>query len=54
MMKERSENRRGRRQAQTKHEWDDVSEGDDRYRPQMEDDDDNDSQALAGGDITRY
>ena len=34
--------------------WDDVSEGDDRYRPQMEDDDDNDSHALAGGDISRY
>ena len=47
-------NRRGRRQAQTKHEWDDVSEGDDRYLPQMADDDDNDSQALTGGDITRY
>ena len=31
-----------------------MSEGDDRYRPQMEGDDDNDSQALAGGDITRY
>ena len=48
------ENRRGRRQTQTKHVWDDVSEGDDRYRAQMEDDDDNDSQARAGGDITRY
>ena len=47
-------NRRGRRQAQTTHEWDDVNEGDDRYRPQMADDDDNDSQALTGGDITRY
>ena len=32
----------------------DVSEGDDRYRPQMADDDDNDSQALTDGDITRY
>ena len=50
----KGENRRGRRQAQTKHVWDDVSEGDDRYRPQMEDDDDNDSQALAGGDITPF
>ena len=48
----KGENRRG--QAQTKHVWDDVSEGDDRYRPQMADDDDNDSQALTGGDITRY
>ena len=48
------ENRRGRRQAQTKHEWDDVSEGDDRYRPQMADDDANDSQALTGADITRH
>ena len=27
----KGENRRGRRQSQTKHEWDDVSEGDDRY-----------------------
>ena len=52
--RKREENRRGRRQAQTKHEWDDVSEGDDRYRPQMADDDDNDRQALTGGDITRY
>ena len=44
----KGENRRGRIQAQTKHEWDDMSEGDDRYRQQMEDDNDNDSQALAG------
>ena len=50
----KGENGRGQRQAQTKHEWDDVSEGDDRYRPRMADDDANDSQALTGGDITRY
>ena len=31
-----------------------MSQGDDRYRPQVEDDDDNDRQALAGGDVTRY
>ena len=31
-----------------------MSEGDDRDRPQMADDDDNDSQALTGGNITRY
>ena len=31
-----------------------MNNGDDRERPQMADDDDNDSQALTGGDITRY
>ena len=39
---------------QIKHEWDAVSDGDDRDRVQMADDDANDSQALTGGDITRY
>ena len=38
--------------AQTKREWVDAKEGDDRDRPRMADDDDNDSQALTGGDIT--
>ena len=33
----KGENRREQGQFQTKHEWDDVSEGDDRYRPQMAD-----------------
>ena len=41
-------------QTQTMHEWDDIKDGDDRDRPQMADDDANDSQALTGGDITRY
>ena len=31
-----------------------MNNGDDRERPQMADDDDNDSQAFTGGDITRY
>ena len=34
--------------------WHDVNNGDDRDQPQMADDDDNDSQALTGGNITRY
>ena len=34
--------------------WDGMSDGDDRARPKMADDDANDSQALTGGDITRY
>ena len=41
----KGESRRGWRQTQTKHERD---------WPQMADDDANDSQALTGGDITRY
>ena len=41
----KGESRRGWRQTQTKHEGD---------RPQMADNDANDSQALTGGDITRY
>ena len=41
----KGESRRGRRQTQTKHERD---------RPQMADDDASDSQAVTGGDITRY
>ena len=35
-------------------EWDGMSDGDDRNRPQMADDDAHDSQALTSGDITRY
>ena len=31
-----------------------MSDGDDRDRPQMAGDDANDSQALTGGDITKY
>ena len=53
-MKIREENRCGHGQTQTKHEWDDMNDGDDRDRPQMADDDANDRQALTGGDITRY
>ena len=48
------ENQRGQGQTRTEHEWNDVNNGDDRERPQMADDDDNDSQALTGGDITWY
>ena len=43
-----------RDRPQTEHEWNDVKNGDDRDRSEMADDDDNDSEALAGGDITRY
>ena len=50
----KGENRCGQGQTQTKHEWDGTSDGDDRDRPQMGGDDANDSQALTGGDITRY
>ena len=48
------ENRRGQGQTQAKHEWDGTSDGDDRDRPQMAGNDANDSQALTGGDITKY
>ena len=48
------ENRREQGQTETKHEWDGMSDGDDRDRPQMADDDDPDSQAPTNGDITRY
>ena len=41
----KGENRCGQGQTQTKHEWDGTSDGDDRDRPQMADDDANDSQA---------
>ena len=34
--------------------WDDVNDEDNRDRPRMADDDAIDSQALTGGDITRY
>ena len=50
----KGEYRRGQGQTRTKHEWDGMSDGDDRARPQMADDNANDSQALTGGDITRY
>ena len=50
----KGEIRCGQGQTQIKHERDDVNDGDDRDRPQMADDDANDSQALTGGDITRY
>ena len=50
----RERNRCGRGQTQTEHEWDDVNDVDCKDKPQMTDDDDNDSQALTGGDIKRY
>ena len=40
--------------GQTKRRWDDVNDDDNRDRPRMADDDAIDSQALTGGDITRY
>ena len=48
------ENQRGRRRTQSKHEWDDVHECGSGHQPQMTDDDSSDSQALTGGDVTRY
>ena len=51
------ENHREQRQCQTKHDWNDAGDGDDKNRVQMtndERDDANDSQALTGGDITKY
>ena len=48
----KGENRCGR--GQTKRRWDDVNDEDNRDRPRMADDDAIDSQALTGGDITRY
>ena len=48
------ENRREQGRTQTKHEWDGVSDGDGSYKPQMACDDANDSQALTGGDITKF
>ena len=50
----KGENRCGQGQTQIKHGRDEVNAGDDRDRPQMAGDDANDSQALTGGDITRY
>ena len=47
-------------QRQTKHDWDDAGDGDDKNRVQMtnderdECDDTNDSQTLTGGDITKW
>ena len=44
-------------QCQTKHDWGDAGDGDDKNRVQMtgdERDDTNDSQALTGSDITKY
>ena len=44
-------------QVPTKHDWDDAGEGDDKNRVQMtndERDEENDTQALTGGDITKY
>ena len=46
------ENRCGR--GQTKYRWDDMNGVDKRDRPRMVDDDAIDSQALTGGDVTRY
>ena len=50
----KGENRCRRERTKTKHRWDGVNDDDDKDRPQMAEDDATDSQALAGGDITRY
>ena len=47
------ESRRGQGQTQTTHEWDGMSDGDDKDRSHMAGDDANVSQALTGGDITK-
>ena len=41
-----------RGQTQTKHEWDGTSDGDDRDRPQVADDDASDSKGLTGARIS--
>ena len=48
----KGENRCGR--GQTKYRWNDMNDDDNRDRPRMVDDDAIDSQALTGGDVTRY
>ena len=48
----KGENRCGR--GQTKYRWNDMNDDDNRDRPRMVDDDAIDSQALRGGDVTRY
>ena len=50
----KDKNRCGQGQTEIKYERSDMSDGDDRDRLQMADVDANDSQALTGGDITRY
>ena len=47
-------NRCGQGQTRAKHEWDGMSDGGDRDRPQMAGDVANDSQALTSDDITKY
>ena len=41
-------------QTQTKHEWDNMGDGDGRNRPPTASDGTVDTQALTGGDITKY
>ena len=50
----KGENRCEQEQTQTKHERVGMGDGDGRNRPLMAGDDANDSQALTGGDITKY
>ena len=60
--KARSDGSKGEKQCeqgqrQTKHDWDDAGDGDDENSVQMtndERDDANDSQALRGGDLTKF
>ena len=40
--------------GQSKYRWNDMNDDDNRDRPRMVDDDAIDSQALTGGDVTRY
>ena len=55
-LERRDESKGGNRcgRGQTKRRWDDVNGDDNRDRPRMADDDAIDSQALTGGDISRY
>ena len=50
----KGENQCGWRETQTKQHWNNVNDGGNRDRPQMTDDDANDSQGLTAGDITGY
>ena len=53
----KGENQCEQGQRQTKHDWDDAGDGDDENSVQMtndERDDANDSEALRGGDLTKF
>ena len=55
-MKEASkgESRDEEGRTEARHGWNNQSDRDDRYKVQMTNDDETDSWALTGGDITKY